>query len=243
MELLANFFDFFLHIDKHLDILVTQYGVLVYAILFIIIFCETGLVITPVLPGDSLLFAAGATIASVGIADSSATMNSSGSAINTLATQSLTTPLSIHYMALILIVAAILGDATNYFIGQMLGEKAFIKYPKIFRPSYLEKTRHFYKKYGGKTIIFARFVPIVRTFAPFLAGVGTMSYREFAIYNIVGACLWIGMFLYGGFFFGTIPAVKNNFTLVILTIIALSILPPVVEVMKAKISSSKKAST
>jgi len=222
MELLSDFISFFLHIDTHLDVLVLNYGAYVYAILFIIIFCETGLVVTPVLPGDSLLFATGATIASVSAAAASGTATSSG------------TPLNPHLMCVLLIVAAVLGDATNYFIGHLLGEKAFDKYPKIFRPSYLNKTKAFYEKYGGMTIIYARFVPIVRTFAPFLAGVGNMSYRQFAVYNIIGGCLWISMFLYGGLFFGTIPVVKNNFTLVILAIIAISILPPFIEMAKAK---------
>jgi membrane-associated protein len=223
MEFITDFISFFLHIDKHLDLLVQSYGMYVYVILFVIIFCETGLVITPVLPGDSLLFATGATIASA----SATTATTSGAAAGT-------SPLNPHYMALILIIAAILGDATNYLIGHLLGEKAFEKYPRIFRPAYLEKTRGFYKKYGGMTIIYARFVPIVRTFAPFLAGVGTMSYQKFAVFNIIGACLWISLFLYGGLFFGTIPAVKNNFTLVILGIILLSIVPPVLEIFRAK---------
>jgi membrane-associated protein len=222
MELLSDFISFFLHIDTHLDTLVLQYGAYVYAILFIIIFCETGLVVTPVLPGDSLLFATGATIASVAATADASTTG---------------TPLNPHLMCLLLIIAAVLGDATNYYIGHLLGEKAFDKYPKIFRPAYLEKTRAFYEKYGGKTIIYARFVPIVRTFAPFLAGVGTMSYRHFAMYNIIGGCLWIAMFLYGGVFFGTIPAVKNNFTLVILAIILISILPPFIEVAKEKLKA------
>jgi len=220
MELLSDFVSFFLHIDTHLDTLVLQYGAYVYAILFIIIFCETGLVVTPVLPGDSLLFATGATIASVSAAAEAGTPGG--------------TPLNAHLMCFLLIIAAILGDAANYFIGHLLGEKAFEKYPWIFRPAYLEKTRAFYEKYGGKTIIYARFVPIVRTFAPFLAGVGTMSYRRFAIYNIIGGCLWISLFLYGGVFFGTIPAVKKNFTLVIFAIILISILPPFIEVAKEK---------
>jgi membrane-associated protein len=222
MELLSDFISFFLHIDTHLDTLVLQYGAYVYAILFIIIFCETGLVVTPVLPGDSLLFATGATIASVTAAAEAGTGGTTG------------TPLNPHLMCLLLIIAAVLGDAANYFIGHLLGEKAFDKYPKIFRRAYLEKTKAFYEKYGGKTIIYARFVPIVRTFAPFLAGVGTMSYRRFALYNIIGGCLWISMFLYAGVFFGGIPAVKKNFTLVILAIIVISILPPFIEVAKEK---------
>jgi len=219
MELLSDFISFFLHIDNHLDALVLQYGAYVYAILFVIIFCETGLVVTPVLPGDSLLFATGATIASVSAA---AEAGATGSPLNT------------HLMCLLLIIAAVLGDAANYFIGHLLGEKAFEKYPKIFRPAYLEKTRAFYEKYGGKTIIYARFVPIVRTFAPFLAGVGTMSYRRFALYNIIGGCLWISLFLYSGVFFGTIPAVKKNFTLVIMAIIVISIMPPFIEMAREK---------
>jgi len=226
MEFITEFINFFLHIDTHLDILVQNYGIYVYVILFVIIFCETGLVVTPVLPGDSLLFATGATIAST-MASSVAT-NESG------VVSTVTSPLNPHVMAIVLIIAAILGDATNYFIGHLLGERAFTKYPRIFRPAHLEKTRQFYNKYGGKTIIYARFLPIVRTFAPFLAGVGAMSYGKFAVYNVVGACLWISLFLYGGLFFGTIPVVKNNFTLVILTIISMSVVPVLLELVKGR---------
>lgn len=209
MEHLIDFAEFFLHIDKHLDALVANYGTYAYWILFLIIFCETGLVITPILPGDSLLFAAGATIASTGRLD-------------------------VNLMALLLIVAAIGGDALNYFFGHLFGEKAFAKYPKIFRPAYLEKTQAFYDKYGGMTIIYARFVPIVRTFAPFLAGVGTMKYSRFLMFNVVGAVAWICLFLYLGLFFGSIPAVKKNFTFVILGIIVLSVLPPFFEYFKER---------
>jgi membrane-associated protein len=203
-----NLLDFILHIDKHLEYVFQEYGALVNALLFIIVFCETGLVITPFLPGDSLLFAAGALAASGG--------------------------LNVHFLVALLIVAAILGDGVNYLVGATLGEKASLKYPKIFRKSYLEKTHSFYKKYGGKTIIFARFVPIVRTFAPFLAGVGTMKYRQFLLYNIVGGVAWVTLFTYAGYIFGNIPVIKKNFSLVILGIIIVSALPIVFEYFKAK---------
>lgn len=209
MEHLIQFADFFLHIDKHLDQVVLDYGTWSYIILFLVIFCETGLVVTPILPGDSLLFAAGA-IAARG-------------------------SMNVHLLTIFLIVAAVLGDAVNYGIGAYIGPKVFQRKDSfIFKKSYLEKTQSFYDRYGGKTIIIARFVPIVRTFAPFLAGVGDMTYARFAVYNITGAVLWISLFLYGGYFFGGLPIVKNNFSLVILGIIIVSIMPAVVEAVRAK---------
>ncbi len=214
MEFLSEIISYFLHLDQHLGSLVENYGTLTYLVLFLIIFCETGLVVTPILPGDSLLFAAGATVAASGV-------------------------LNIHALAGLLILAAILGDGANYMIGSYLGVQAFIRYPRIFRPAYLEKTRSFYERYGGKTIIFARFIPIVRTFAPFLAGVGKMRYSYFVTYNIVGGIIWIAMFLYGGYFFANIPAVKKNFTLVILGIIVVSVLPALFEYVKAKRTASE----
>ena len=211
MEYLLQFVDLFLHLDKHLTVFVEQYGTWTYLALFIIVFCETGLVVTPFLPGDSLLFAAGA-IASL-----------SNTGINA------------HSLALLLIVAAVLGDAVNYFIGSILGMKVFEnKNSKIFKRSYLEKTQAFYEKYGSKTIVIARFVPIVRTFAPFLAGVSSMTYKKFATFNVVGALLWVILFVYAGYFFGGVELVKKNFTLVILAIIFISILPIVFEVYKSK---------
>lgn len=199
----------FLHIDKHLGAVIGQYHAWTYLILFLVVFCETGLVITPFLPGDSLLFAAGAFSA--------------------------TGALDVHVTALLLFIAAVAGDAVNYAVGHFFGPK-LLKNPnsKIFKKQYLDRTQRFYEKYGGKTIIFARFVPIVRTFAPFMAGVGLMNYRSFAVFNITGAALWIVLFVYGGYLFGDLPIVKNNFSLVILAIIILSILPGVFEFLRAR---------
>ncbi|MCO6429504.1 MAG: DedA family protein [Deltaproteobacteria bacterium] len=207
--MLMQLVDFILHIDKHLDVIMRDYGVWTYVILFVIVFCETGLVVTPFLPGDSLLFAAGA-LASRGALD-----------VNT--------------MAALLIIAAIIGDTVNYHIGYYLGPKVLSSPDsRIFKKQYLDRTQRFYEKYGGKTIVLARFVPIVRTFAPFLAGVGRMRYSYFVTYNILGAILWVAIFAYAGFFFGEIPAVKRNFTLVILAIIIISVLPIAFEYIKAR---------
>jgi len=209
MEEILGFLDFFLHLDKHLDAVLQSYGGWTYGILFLIIFCETGLVVTPILPGDSLLFAAGA-------------LSTRGG-------------LNVHFLALLLLVAAVLGDGVNYHIGKYFGPKVFQeRYNKVFKPKYLERTQRFYDRYGGKTIIIARFVPIVRTFAPFLAGVGTMSYPRFLTYNIIGALLWVLLLVYAGFLFGELQFVKNNFGVVILGIIILSILPAVVEIVRAR---------
>jgi membrane-associated protein len=209
MDWFFKFVDLFVHIDKHLTALVAQYGTTTYALLFLVVFCETGLVVTPFLPGDSLLFAAGA-IASKGALD-------------------------IHLLAALLFVAAVIGDAVNYAVGRAIGPQVFErKGSRIFKPEYLSRTQRFFEKYGSKTIVFARFVPIVRTFAPFLAGVGTMSYPKFAAYNIFGAFTWVGLFAYGGFFFGSQPWVEKNFKVVILAIIVLSILPAVIEVLRAR---------
>lgn len=207
-DLLKYLFDLFLHLDVHLNSVIEQYGTGTYAILIGIIFCETGLVVTPILPGDSLLFAAGA-FAAAGSLDP-------------------------WLLFLSLTVAAILGDALNYSIGKYFGQKLMEKYPGIFKREYLERTQKFYEKYGGKTVVFARFVPIVRTFAPFLAGAGRMSYSRFATYNVLGGVLWIAIFIWVGFYFGNIPAVKKNFTLVIIAIIIVSVLPAVVEMVKAR---------
>lgn len=208
-----EFINFFLHIDKHLQTLILDFGNWSYAILWLIIFCETGLVMMPLLPGDSLLFGAGA-----------------------LANND---PMNVNILAGILIVAAILGDAVNYFIGSKLGMKAFSNpNSRIFKRAYLEKTENFYARYGGKTIIIARFVPIVRTFAPFLAGVGNMGYGRFAAYNVAGAILWVCSLTYAGYFFGGLPIVRENFGLVVIAIILLSILPAVIEVVR--VSSAKK---
>ncbi len=201
--------DLFLHLDKHLTELVQQYGTLSYLILFVIVFCETGLVVTPFLPGDSLLFAAGA-LASTGA-------------------------FSLPLLMVLLFVAAVLGDFVNYQVGRFLGPKAFDKrYEKIFRREYLLQTQEFFERHGGKSIIIARFVPIIRTFAPFLAGVGTMSYSRFALYNISGAAIWVLSVCSAGYLFGEIPVVKNNFSLVVIGIIIVSLMPAVFEVLKAK---------
>ena len=212
--MIGTVIDFILHIDQHLTALSAQYGMWIYAILFLIIFCETGLVATPFLPGDSLLFAAGG-IAAVG-------------------------GMNIHIMVLILLVAATLGDAVNFMIGKYFGAKLFSNPDsKIFRRAYLEKTHAFYEKHGGKTIIIARFVPIVRTFDPFVAGMGDMHYGRFIRYNIIGALAWVLLFSYLGYFFANIPLVKNNLGLVLGAIIVISILPAVIEIVRAKYAAKK----
>ena len=205
----SEFVQVFLHIDKYLGAIIQQYHTWTYLILFVVVFCETGLVVTPFLPGDSLLFAAGA-------------FSARGD-------------LHVHSIALVIFVAAVLGDAVNYGIGHFFGPKLLSKpNSRIFKKEYLDKTQRFYEKYGGKTIIFARFVPIVRTFAPFMAGVGTMTYAKFAWYNVAGAALWVLLFVYGGYFFGNTPFVRDNFSVVILAIIVISILPGVIEYIKAR---------
>jgi membrane-associated protein len=209
METLKYLFDLFMHLDKHLDVIFRDYGVWTYVLLALVVFCETGLVVTPFLPGDSLLFAAGAL--------------SAGGALN------------VHFVAIGLLCAAIIGDAVNYHIGKFIGPKVFEKKDsRIFKRSYLERTQDFYERYGAKTIIIARFVPIVRTFAPFLAGVGKMNAVQFLTYNVVGAVLWVGLLVYAGFLFGELPFVKKNFSMVVLAIIFVSILPALIEVVKIK---------
>ena len=214
MEIIKAFIEMVLHLDKHLFDLVSQYGTWTYAILFLIIFCETGLVVTPLLPGDSLLFAAGA-IASTGALRS-------------------------EVLFIILSIAAIAGDTVNYWIGHWIGPSVFHKEnSRIFKKEYLEKTHNFYEKYGSKTIILARFVPIVRTFAPFVAGIGSMTYGRFINYNIIGGVAWIAVFIFGGYYFGNIPIIKRNFTIVILAIIIISIMPGVIEYLRHRYRSSK----
>jgi membrane-associated protein len=209
MEFIHFLVDFILHIDVHLAELVAQYGIWIYAILFLILFCETGLVVTPFLPGDSLLFVAGALAALPG------------------------NDLNVHVMVALLVVAAVLGDAVNYTIGRLFGERLFSNpNSKIFRRSHLDKTHAFYARHGGKTIILARFVPIVRTFAPFVAGMGHMSYRHFALFNVTGALLWVLLFSYAGYLFGDLPVVQENLKLLIVGIILVSILPGVIEVWR-----------
>lgn len=226
MELISQLISFILHIDVHLAELAMQYGTWVYAILFVIVFCETGLVVTPFLPGDSLLFAAGA-------------LAGGALSVNGVTTQGM---YDVNLLAVLLFVAAVLGDAVNYAIGRKMGPAVFEKKDsKIFRKEYLTRTQRFFDKYGSKTIVIARFVPIVRTFAPFLAGVGTMSYAKFAFYNVLGAFCWVVLFTYAGFFFGSTPLVQKNFKLVILAIIVLSILPAVFEVVKARAEARSQA--
>ena len=204
MEWVQQLLDFVIHLDRHLVALVTDYGAWTYAILFLIIFCETGLVVTPFLPGDSLLFAVGA-VAATGALD----------------------PLS---LCALLAVAAILGDTVNYAAGYWIGPIVFHREDsRLLNKQHLERTHRFYEKYGAKTIIIARFIPIIRTFAPFVAGIGRMTYARFLVYNVVGGAVWIIAFVYAGYFFGNIPLVKENFSLVILAIIVVSILPGVIE--------------
>lgn len=208
MDLLRNIVDLFLHLDAHLSEVIARYGGWTHLILFLIVFAETGLVVTPFLPGDSLLFAAG-TFAALGALD-------------------------VRMIVVLLIIAAIIGDTVNYWVGAWVGPRAFSGRIKWLRQDYLERTHAFYEKHGGKTIILARFIPIIRTFAPFVAGVGAMTYGKFVTYNVVGAILWVGLFVLGGFFFGNIPVVRQNFSLVILAIIVLSVVPIGIEAVKAR---------
>jgi membrane-associated protein len=215
MELIAFFIDLFLHLDKHLGEIISQYQNWTYLLLFAVIFMETGLVVTPFLPGDSLLFAAG-----------------------TFASPALGSPLNIVLLYVLLCIAAVAGDTVNYWIGHYIGPRAFSGKNRFLKKEYLEKTEAFYAKHGGKTIILARFVPIVRTFAPFVAGVGKMSYFHFIAYNIVGGIAWVTIFTLGGYFFGNLPFVKENFSIVVIAIILISVLPMVYEFMKERMSRS-----
>jgi membrane-associated protein len=209
MDTLTSLIDLFLHLDKHLVELAVTYGLWLYAILFLIIFCETGLVITPFLPGDSLLFAVGAL--------------SAGGA------------LEVHKTVVLLIIAAILGDSVNYYIGKRAGTWLLGAWGgRLIKKEHVVKTEKFFERYGGKTIIFARFVPIIRTLAPFMAGVGSMDYSKFLIFNISGGIAWVALFIYGGYLFGGLPIIKNNFSLVILAIIIISLLPPLIEAVRER---------
>jgi membrane-associated protein len=209
MEYISWFIDFVLHLDKHLVELVQQYGTLSYGILFLIIFCETGLVITPFLPGDSLLFAIGA-------------LSAKGA-------------LNVYWVYFLLSLAAILGDSTNYWIGYFVGPKVFrSESSRWLNRRHLVRTHEFYEKYGGKTIIFARFMPIIRTFAPFVAGIGKMAYLKFLFYSISGTILWIGVFVTAGNWFANQAVVQDNFSLVVVAIIIISLIPAVIEVIRAR---------
>jgi len=213
MEFIKYLIDLFLHLDKHLNEIILQYGAVTYGILFLVIFAETGFVFTPFLPGDSLLFAAG-TFAAIG-------------------------SFNIHLLFLILSLAAIIGDSVNYWIGHYIGMKLFEKNNRFLKKEYLERTHKFYEKHGGKTIILARFIPIIRTFAPFVAGVGAMTYSKFIAYNIIGGIAWCAAFIYGGYFFGNLSFVKNNFSFVIMAIILISVLPIFIEYFRHRLSKSK----
>jgi len=208
MDFIYYLFDLFIHLDKHIAEIIQQYGTLTYIILFLVIFAETGLVFTPFLPGDSLLFAAGA-FAAKGSFD-------------------------VNLLFLILAVAAILGDTINYWIGHFFGMKVFNLNIKFLKKEYVDRTHQFYEKYGGKTIIIARFVPIVRTFAPFVAGIGAMTYSKFFQFNIIGGILWTAIFIYSGYFFGNLEFVKNNFSFIVLAIIIISVLPGLSEYIRHK---------
>jgi len=209
MEILETLLSFILHPDQHLSWLLEQYGTWVYGVLFLVVFAETGLVVTPFLPGDSLLFVAG-TLTGVG-------------------------QLDVRILMLVLFGAAVAGDNTNYWIGRLVGPRVFSQDAgRFFRREHLERTQHFYERYGGRTVIIARFVPIVRTFAPFVAGVGRMHYPRFLAFSVVGTVLWVGGFVGAGHLFGNLPVVRKNLTLVILGIIVLSVMPGVIEYLRAR---------
>lgn len=214
MEIIAWFADLLLHLDDHLAEIIGQYGTWTYLILFLIVFAETGLVVTPFLPGDSLLFAAG-TFAGMGALDP-------------------------WLLFLLLSVAGIAGDTVNYWVGRWVGPRAFSGNVRWLRQDYLDRTEKFYEKHGGKTIVLARFIPIVRTFAPFVAGVGQMHYGRFLAYNVGGGILWVGLFVLAGYLFGNIPIVRDNFTAVIMAIIVISVLPVVVEGLRARRAGAGK---
>jgi membrane-associated protein len=214
VEFLAQFVDLVLHLDKHLALLIQQYGTWIYLILFLIIYCETGLVVTPFLPGDSLLFVSGA-MAAIGAMD-------------------------VHALFALLALAAFSGDNTNYWIGRYLGPRVFKRERSRFlNPAHLRRTQNFYEKHGGKTIVLARFMPIVRTFAPFVAGIGHMRYASFLFYSFSGSVLWISSLVYAGYYFGNIPFVKENLTAFILGVIVLSIMPGIVTYLRTKFAAAK----
>jgi len=209
MELIINFADFFVHLDRHLASIIQFFGNWTYFIFFLVIFCETGLVVTPFLPGDSLLFGLG-TFAAMGM-------------------------LQLEWLLVLLAIAAVAGNTVNYAIGKFVGPKVFYKENvRFLNKEYLDRTHDFYEKHGGKTIVIARFIPIIRTFAPFVAGIGKMSYTRFVIYNIAGSVAWIALFILGGYYFGNLPAVRRNFTFVIFAIIVVSVLPVVIEFFRSR---------
>lgn len=218
MEIIEYLIDLFLHLDKHLSVIIQQYGTWTYLLLLAVIFMETGLVVTPFLPGDSLLFAAG-----------------------TFASPALGSPLNIWLLWFLLCAAAILGDTVNYWVGHLVGPRAFSGEVRFLKKEYLDRTHAFYERHGGKTIVLARFVPIIRTFAPFVAGVGAMSYGKFISYNVFGGVLWVTLFTWGGYFFGNLPFVQKHFSLVVIAIVLISVMPAVVEVIKEKTRSTRNA--
>ena len=212
MDLISGFVDLVLHLDQHLRELAQTYGTWVYAVLFLIVFLETGVVVTPFLPGDSLLFVAG-TVAAAG-------------------------ELNVHTLVVLLVVAAIAGDSLNYSIGRYLGPRVFrFDDSRFFKRAHVDRTHAFFERHGGKSIIIARFIPIIRTYAPFVAGIGAMSYKRFLMFNVTGAALWVTLLTYAGFFFGNLPLVRNNLTAVILGIIVLSVMPAIIEFWRAKRAS------
>jgi membrane-associated protein len=213
VELITGFIDVVLHLDRHLQWLVANYGMWVYLILFAIIYCETGLVVTPFLPGDSLLFVAGA-VAAAGAID-------------------------VHTLLAVLVLASFSGDNTNYWIGRFVGPRLFRRSgSRVLNPAHLERTQQFYEKHGGKTVVIARFVPIVRTFAPFVAGMGRMVYARFLSYSFAGSVLWIGSLIYAGYYFGNLPFVRQNLSFVIIGIVVLSLMPGVVEFVRSRSRSA-----
>lgn len=218
MEFITYLIDLFLHLDKHLSQIIQNYGVWTYLLLFLVIFMETGFVVTPFLPGDSLLFAAG-----------------------TFASPALGSSLNIFLLWALLCAAAILGDTVNYWIGHFIGPKAFTGEVRFLKKEYLDRTHEFYEKHGGKTIIIARFIPIIRTFAPFVAGIGAMNYGRFITYNVVGGVAWVTIFTFGGYYFGNLPFVKENFSLVVIAIIFISVVPMIFEFIKQRTSGAKEA--
>ncbi len=220
LDLIKYLIDLFLHLDEHLSAIIQSYGTWTYFLLFLVIFMETGFVVTPFLPGDLLLFAAG-----------------------TFASPALGSPLNIWVLWALLCIAAVVGDTVNYWIGHFIGPRAFSGEIRFLKKQYLDRTHAFFERHGGKTIILARFVPIIRTFAPFVAGVGEMGYGKFISYNVIGGIAWVTLFTWGGYFFGTLPFVQNNFSLVVLAIIFISVLPAVIEIIKERTRSVKEAAT